>query len=176
MHTKLMLRALIFLVLSGGAALGEDTITNASIVAEAEIQDKGDISRLSVFLVNKSTERRTLFTGRVGTSATGKFDPVDLDQVAKDASFGNGILAVPEFTFGALTFSAPTTVGHGITFRSMRPTLVELPKDVRLLYCTFSVPSVHVQSPFVSGRIRFPALSKRASEQEVAITKCERKK
>ena len=152
---------------------------NAPVVAELTIQTEGNLARISVYLINKSNAPCTLFTGRVGSSSMGKFDPVDLDDVAKGSRpYGNGELVVPELTFGSIQFSAPTTVHWGATFRNMRPTLLELAEGERALYCAFSVPSLYVKGDFISGRLQFPELIQekaKAPSLEVPVTKCTRK-
>jgi hypothetical protein len=169
-----------FLVLACGyvvLACGQSPPTNAPVIAEVEIREKGELARISVYLLNQSGVPKALFTGRVGTSADGDFHAVDLDRVAAGRPFGNGILAVPEFVFGPLKVVAPTTVEYGATWHTMRPTLIKLRDQERLLYCEFSVPALYVTNEFVSGKIRFPGLSKEtASSLEVPVTKCERKK
>jgi hypothetical protein len=161
------------------AAVAGDASTNAPVVAEVTIETEGNIARISVSLVNKSKDHQTLFTGRVGTSRSGGFQSVDLDKVAKDTHpFGNGAFVVPELTFGAIKFSAPTTVDWGVTFQNMLPTLIELRQEERVLYCVFSVPSLYVRSEFGSGRLQFPALSRakvKVPSLEVPVTKCIRR-
>ena len=156
-----------------GVAAAEST--NAPIVAELSLQATGNLTRISVYLINTSKVARTLFTGRVGTSSAGRFDAVDLDEIAKGPPNGNGALVVPELTFGAIRFSAPTTVDWGATFRNMKPTLLELREGERTLYCVFSIPNHYVKGGFVSGRLRFPELPRQTTEVpslEVPVTKC----
>ena len=151
--------------------------TNASVVAELSLRATNDLTQISVYLINTSKVSTTLFTGRVGTSGDGRFHAVDLDAVAKGPPFGNGTLVVPELTFGAIQFSAPTTVHWGATFHNMRPTLLELEEGERALYCVFSVPSHYTKGDFKSGRLRFPELPHQevnVRELEVTVTKCTR--
>lgn len=150
---------------------------NAPVVAEVEIEGKGELARITVYLLNKSGTEQTLFSGQIGTSRSGEFRAVDLDQVATGKPFGNGTLAVPEFTFGSIKFKAPIPVEYGKTWHTMRPTLIKLKDGDRLLYCQFSVPASYVQGEFVLGKISFPVLSgATAANLEVPVTKCERKK
>src|SRR5687767_5514966 len=126
MKSKLSCFVIIALATSLFMAMAEGQSTNAPVVAELSLQAKGDLTRITVYLINTSNASRTLFTGLTGSSGVGKFDAVDLDEAAKEPPVGVGSLVMPELTFGSFRSTAPTPVSKGITFRSMKPTLLEL--------------------------------------------------
>jgi hypothetical protein len=174
--------ALMVVLLAGETVLatGQSPATNEPVVAEVEIQDKGELARISVYLLNKSGEAKLLYTGRYA-ECTFEFQAVDLDMVATNGSrVGGGRLAVPELTFGSLTFAAPVlSGGSSLLCHYGGPTLIELRPHDRLLYCKFSVPVLYVRKEFVSGNIQFPSYSDSkgsVASLHVPITKCERKK
>jgi hypothetical protein len=174
MNSKCILFVSILMLNLSNVSSANEVSTNNSVVAEVEIQTAGQIARVSVYLLNASKTNQTLFTGRVGTHQRGTYHSVDFDEVAKNRPSGNGALATPELTFGAIKFSAPTTVDWGATFRNMLPTLLRLDEGERALYCVFSVPTVYIRSEFAGGRIRFPDL-RDVPSVDVPISKCIRK-
>ena len=152
---------------------------NEGLYAEVEVERGPDVSRLTVYIINKLSKPLELHTGSEG--GAGQYD----DRVTGRFS-GTPVVALPEVTFRQgnpshhwVTSRAPS-FGSGMTRRDMDPYVFVVQPDDRKRYYSFQVPTSHIEGKFISGKIVFPEANqfllpktrRVAKELTVVITGC----